>query len=141
MEKYKRLEDRLVEYWNSLTDGDTLPHESEIDNTKIADIWDNCFLALITENRGYKYEYLGENLIEAYGEDAASGIEGLISTASHRTVEKFDEAMSRKEPVKDNGEFTNSNQMLIKYRQILLPFVNEEEKVTYILGGMKWKSF
>lgn len=141
MEDYKRLEDILLNYWNSLNKDDSLPHENDIDPQKLEDIWDNCFLSLITKNRGYRYEYLGEHLIEAYGSDVESGVEKLISTNSHRTVEKFDEAMSRKEPVQDNGEFTNSNQMLIKYRQILLPFVNEDGKVTYILGGMRWKSF
>lgn len=140
---YLRIEDILLSYWNELKEKEGgVPHESNINYKLIADAWDDCFLALITNNRGYRYEYLGKNLIDAYGEDmAALGVEHIISPDSHETVRKFDDVMNHKNPVRDEGEFNNSNNFLIKYRQILLPFVNHDDEITYILGGMRWKLY
>ncbi len=141
---YLRIEDILLSYWKDLAkeSKEDVPHEEQINYKQIANVWDDCFLALITPNRGYRYEYLGKNLIEAYGEDMSElGVENIISPSAHETVIKFDDVISKRHTVIDENEFTNSNGCLIKYRQILLPFVNHSDDVTYILGGMRWKLY
>ena len=140
---YLRIEDILLSYWNELKEKEgAVPHEDRINYKLIADVWDDCFLALITPDRGYRYEYLGKHLIDAYGEDMTElGVERIISPNAHETVRKFDDVMNRKEPIRDEGEFTNNSHFLIRYRQILLPFVNSDDAIVYILGGMRWKLY
>ncbi len=136
----KRLEDFLISYWENLST-DSTPVESDIDAEILSPIWADCFLVRKVKEK-WKYDYLGENLIDAYGSDIDGGeADILISTGANKAKEAFDKAISKKKPVFDSGEFTNLNSQIIKYRQLLLPFQGEDGEVKYVLGGMRWKAF
>lgn len=137
-----RIDDVLLNYWGQLThETDALPREAVIDPEAIESIWDDCFLVQITPDNHYRYDYLGKNLIDAYGEDfTVEEADTLVTPTTHRAIEIFSKVVASKQPTWDSGEFVNSKHMLIKYRQYLLPF-GEGEKVTHILGGMRWKVY
>lgn len=142
MEDYTRLTDILMGYWEGLKKNKGLPSENDINPDELSGVWDDCFLAQVMSNGRYRYSYLGKNLIEAYGDDLEKDeIDYLVSTSGHKTIEKFDEVVKNREPISDKGEFTNSKHLLIKYRQLLLPFLDTGGKVGFILGGMRWKAF
>lgn len=141
MSTYSRLNDVLMQQWQSLQPGAGLPLEADIDPDSLYKVWSDCFLVHLKGDRFY-YEYLGQNLIEAYGDKfMTEQADRLISIQNHQTTRKFEEVASTEKPVRDEGEFENSQNLLIKYRQLLLPFTNiENGHVTHILGGMRWKA-
>jgi len=142
MEKYTRLTDILLRFWDEFKEGPNPPAEKNINSEYFGDMWANCFLAKVVDEGKYKYSYLGDNLIEACGDDFEKDeVEYLISNKGHRLVEKFDEAVKTGKPVSDDGEFVNSAKLLIKYRQMILPIKNSQGKIGYIFGGMRWKAF
>jgi len=144
-ELHHRSHERLQEYWDSLRGNLPFPPESEIDPDEISDIWHSCFLISIddvTRRLGYRYSYLGDDLVEAYGDDVKNPDVALrlISTASLPLVKKFDEVVARQKPVIDESEFVNFKHLKIRYRTCLLP-LGQDGHVTHILGCMRWKLY
>lgn len=139
-----RLEDILKHYWETLpraTVG-SIPSESTISPDALKNVWDDCFLVQITPDNSFRYDYLGKDLVDAYGEGYHDGDEAdkLIDTHSNRAIRIFSEVVKGRKPVDDEGEFVNSRHLLIKYRQYLFPLGNKE-RVTHIFGGMRWKAY
>lgn len=144
MKDYIRLTDVLMNYWQGLGKTEGLPLESEIKPENLVRVWEDCFLVQVKSDRHFKYDYMGKNLVDAFGDDLKKDdAEELVSADTHRVVEKFSEVVHKKRPFSDEGEFTDARGMLVKYRQLLLPFSDKknEGKVSYILGGMRWKAF
>lgn len=143
----RRITEVLLRYWLELKQTSNLPQEKEIEPTKLKDVWDSCFLVKLTDAAsygGYRYVYLGANLLEAFGEDVTKDdAEILVSLPSMRVTAKFDQAVSLRKPLVDEGEFINAKKMSIKYRQILLPMSDNKkpDELAYLFGGMRWKAF
>ena len=143
---HHRIYEVLQDYWDKVRKQRIYPTENDINPEEIKDIWDSCFLVSFSEDdvkNGYKYTYLGKDLIEAFGDDLTNKdiSERLMLTTRPPLVESFEEVIRTGKPLRENSEFTNSLNMVIKYRSCLLPLGNDPEKVDYILGAMKWKSF
>lgn len=131
-----------MSYWRKLGGDEAIPQESMINPEALKTIWDDCFLASIDSSGRYKYDYLGKNLIEAYGENhKKDDAETLVSLNSHPLVKKFEEVIKTGKPLENEGEFCNASRMQIKYRQLLLPFADRKGVVKFILGGMRWRAF
>ncbi|PIR34639.1 MAG: hypothetical protein COV36_00360 [Alphaproteobacteria bacterium CG11_big_fil_rev_8_21_14_0_20_44_7] len=141
MSDHQRITDRLREYWESLCQGNDMPSEDQIDSEEISDIWDSCYL-VVKENGKYHYSFLGESIIEAYGDnlEGEEVVENEIYPESPGVINKFQEIEEAKEPLLFEGVFINKNNMDIKFRKILLP-LGKDGNVEYILGGMRWKAF
>lgn len=139
----KRAHEFALQYWELLRKERPLPSESDIDQQSLAPIWDSCFLITLkeanNESKGFHYEYVGKELLEAYGRDMT----GLA--ADHADVPQITSMLSAMEnamqgkPVVDESVFTNSKGVEIRYRCSLLP-LGTGEKVEYILGCMRWKN-
>ena len=143
----KRINEVLLSYWEGLKAGRAFPLESDVDPDAIEAIWDSCFLIMV-EGSGaeasFRYIYLGEALIEAYGDDLTDKevCEKLVYPGSMTLVHKFRDILKIKEPVMEDNEFTNKNGMLIKFRSCMCPLgKSDTQNVGYIVGGMKWKAF
>lgn len=135
----QRLTDELRNYWESLKQEKFLPNEAQINPDFIASIWPSCFLVKVKEG-GFAFEYLGDEIMQAYEKDEVSSelIAEQLYPEKPGITFKFEEVVSKKEPVEYDGEFLDSQDMEIKFRKILLP-IGDDEKVTHILGGMRWK--
>lgn len=137
----KRLNDQLESYWLRLKGDKALPEEIDINPDKLNGNWQDCFLISCENKNRFQYSYLGQNLFEAFGfsKELPADIDHLLSANQQATIEKFEQVIADQEIVYDEGEFTNSNNMVIKYRQILMPFSNDGQQVTHVFGGMRWK--
>ena len=146
-EHNRRITEHLLRYWLQLRGAREMPQEKELNPDAIKDSWDSCFLINLTDSAkhgGYRYTYMGKNLLDAFGEDVTrDDAETLVSLPSPRVIAKFDQAVAMRKPLIDEAEFVNAKKMTIKYRQILLPLGNNREPVelTYLFGGMRWKAF
>ncbi len=143
---HQRIHERLIDYWNGLRNGRAFPSEGEVDPSQIHEIWNWCFLVQNkpdSKEKGYRYTYLGTELIEAWGDDltAQEVSTRLINPSHEHFIRNFNEVVSGKKPVIDESEFVNARKINIKYRVCMLPLGNAPERVDFILGGMKWKAY
>lgn len=143
---HHRGHDRLREYWDKLRGTRPFPQENEIDPDEIADIWNSCFLISIddvTKRMGYRYSYLGSELVNAFGDDANNPEVAmrLLSMALVPNTEKLDEVIEKKQPVIDDGEFLNRHNISVRYRTCIVPFGYENGQVSHIFGVMRWRMY
>lgn len=140
-----RYHERLRQYWDELRGGRPYPKESEIDPAVLDDLWPSCFLISIdevTHRTGYRYSYLGEDLIEAYGEHVHNPdvVMRLLSSTDAPMVKRFNEVRETQKPVVDEAEFLNLRHLNICYRTSILP-LGHDGKVTHIIGCMRWRAY
>lgn len=138
----RRMHERVRGYWQSVKEQRRFPQESEIEPAVIADAWDYCFLVDMSKGAvkdGFRYDYMGKELINAYGMDMTSLNQCDASTAPHiaSILRHFDQVAESGEPAMDEAEFENIRHVRIKYRCCLLPL--GRDRVEYILGCMRWK--
>lgn len=143
---HHRSHEQLMQYWQGKCAGRLFPSEKDIEADDIADIWPSCFLICIddvTKKVGYRYSYLGTDLIEAYGDDVKNPDVALrlISTSSLPMIKKFDEVAATKKPLFDESEFVNLKGVHIRYRSCMLPLGNSQGEITHILGCMRWRIY
>jgi hypothetical protein len=141
-----RYHRRLRKYWDGLRGENPFPRENQINPDDLEDIWSSCFLISIddvTRRVGYRYSYMGQELVAAYGDDLTFPdiTQNLISTAKAPMAEKFDEVVREGKPMIDESQFVNSKNVSIRYRSCILPLGTAEGTVTHILGCMRWKIY
>lgn len=142
----RRINEVLSSYWHMQRGARPFPLEQEIDVDPLMDIWDSCFLVRVdtqTSERKYHYLHLGSALVTAYGGtlDDQEICEKLVFPSNMSLVHKFDEVVNKASPILDESEFTNSRNVPVKYRSIMLPLGLPNGKIGFIIGGMRWKSF
>lgn len=140
MPSENRFHEILLNYWNDLREGRPFPEENEFDPEAIKEIWPNCFLIsldAVTERLGYRYSYLGTNLIEAYGEAEPTLSPGL-SQKDMPLVHQFDKVRETKNPATETSTFTNKKNLKILYRASLAP-LGFKNDITHLVGCMRWK--
>lgn len=139
---HNRINEKLEHYWQELRAGREMPMESEISIEALKDIWDHCFLVSVGDQR-FAYSYMGEQLIEAYGDDY-NGKEvavTLLEPHPKSLFTSFQQVVATGQPLTDDHEFVNSNGVTVKYRACILPVgAKGYTGVAYLLGGMKWKA-
>lgn len=143
---HHRSHEVFQEYWEKLRGDKPFPREADIDPDEIADIWESCFLISnddVTRRIGYRYSFLGNDLLGAFGDDITNHDIALrlLSTARVPNARKFDEVLTEKHPVMDEGAFVNLMGMNIRYRAALVPLGLENGEVTHLFGCMRWKAY
>lgn len=145
-ELHHRYHEQLEEYWDELRGNLPFPAEDQINPDTIKEIWPYCFLISIddvTRRLGYRYSYLGDSLIEAFGGDSGDPAIAmqLIATSNKDIIHKFDEVVQRKRQMIDESEFMNLKNLKIKYRTCILPLGTPDGVVTHIIGLMRWRVY
>lgn len=143
---HRRITEQLLEYWlERKPKQDPFPSEMDIDPKAIKSIWDSCFIIKVEDDEpshGFKYSYLGASLIDAYGEDLSQHDipRTLLDPGQSVLAKQFEKVIRLGLPASEDGEFTNHNNELIKYRCCMLPLGSPDGTVKTIIGGMKWKT-
>lgn len=140
----RRITEVLLSYWTELKGDRLFPTASEISPKALEDIWDSCFMLKLIddpeEEDEYKYTYLGSSIIAAYGDNltGANVYTSLMSPSSGRITDFFDRVVYSKKPLIEESEFLNIQNVIIRYRQCVLPLGDTNDKVDHLLGGMRW---
>jgi hypothetical protein len=141
----RRINRKLVSYWEGIRGARDLPEEADVDIAALADIWEHCFLLEVADVKGTKghncrFSYLGQAIIEAYGDDLTGRniYDSLLATNNPEFLEKLDKVLASKMPIVEENTFMNLKNLTIHYRQCFLP-LGKEGKVTHVLGGMRWR--
>lgn len=143
---HHRSHDELLSYWNELRGDREFPHEREIEPDEIADIWDYCFLISLDDvvrRIGYRYSYMGTELVKAFGDDVNNPDMALrlLSSTKVPSLEKINEVLDKKHSVIDEGEFINAHHMNVRYRTCIVPLGYEDGQVSHLFGVMRWKAY
>ena len=140
---HQRLNELLLEYWQSLHKGRSMPLESDVSPADLASLWPHCFL-VHAEKGTFRYDYLGTALVEAYGDDLTGHeiCETLLFPHPDSLFAAFENVKANAVPAFDEGEFINNLGLVIKYRSVVLPLGHRSEPgVAFLLGGMRWKAY
>lgn len=138
-----RINELLQLYWQELKGNRPLPLEHEVSAEALKDIWNSCFL-VVKRHGSFAYEYLGTDLLDAYGDDLTGKeiTEALLYPHPKSLFEAFQAVSTTALPAMDEGEFTNARGQVVKYRSCVLPLAAQGgDGVAFLLGGMKWKAY
>ena len=145
---HNRLNEILRVYWESILSGRSMPEEKDIEPSALKEIWDACFLVrhVSARNSGapiYRYDYLGDTLINAFGSDVSNQdlSARLVDSNKPPLFSAFSQVLTKGIPVEEEGEFTNDRGLQIRYRCSVFPLGNASHGIEYFLGGMKWKFY
>ncbi|MEZ5691329.1 MAG: PAS domain-containing protein [Rickettsiales bacterium] len=139
----RRITLRLLAYWERLRGDRSMPTEVDIDPDYLQDLWDYCFLLHIKDlaKPDYNYTYLGSAIRKAYeGDLSGNEHQDIASLNASKLAGSYNRVATTCLPLINEGEFRNSHNDLVKYRQCLLP-LGEGNTVDAIFGGMRFKVF
>lgn len=139
---HQRINEQLEHYWQEIRGDRPMPMETEVNVDALKAIWDHCFLVNVHVDK-FGYSYLGDGLIEAYGDDFTGKEIAITLLEPHprSLLNTFEEVCRSGKPKIDESEFTNSQGQVIKYRACVLPLTSlGHTGAAYLLGGMKWKA-
>ncbi len=141
----KRITQRLLNYWKTTAKGTKYPDIKRLNTAVIEDIWPFCFRVAIIPGTmpTYRYEYMGQEIIELYGRDLTNQVVDSRMAAFPGAVlhEKLDNVVATGEPLSDDNHMVGLTGKLIKYRACMLPFGNEQSGVTHIVTGLSCRFF
>lgn len=142
---HHRIHEFLETYWQRLRGPRAMPRESEVKPEELGPVWGSCFLVSLRPNGSFAYNYLGDELREAYGDDMLGReiTETLLFAHPQSLFNSFQRVVGQCQPVVDESEFVNAKGSIIKYRSCVVPLAGAEgdNGVRFLLGGMKWKAF
>jgi hypothetical protein len=113
-----------------------MPQLSDIDGSKIPDMWGHCFV-LKTDIAEPLFSYVGIHHTALLPSDisgkavSGAGVNTLIGQASSY----YRQVLSRGIPITLGGQFVNAAGRTVLYRSILLPFGDDAAKISAVLGG------
>lgn len=133
----RRLVLRLLSYWRELAGEGAMPRPSDIDPSKIPDMWVHCYMLDVRGANEPAFSYVGENHARILGRDVTgkpvSAVEPdtLLGQAAsyHRQV------LARGIPITLGGQFVSREKRTVLYRSILLPLGESEGRITALFGG------
>jgi hypothetical protein len=146
----KRLTTRLTEHWISLprSEGKVAPEYKHFRAPQINDALPFCAKIRVQDPENPSplcgFEEAGQKLQEAFGKDALVGKllrpNAPIFPAA-RIIRNIPVIINGLQPIEDDGQFTNESGKLVKYRSILLPFVEYKANVEIVVIGFNWRVF
>lgn len=135
---------QFVYYWDELRGERMMPAEDDIDTEHevIREVWDHCFIVQVGDlaNEKLRYTYLGPAIVDAYQHQLSSR-EGaqMVSLNASKLISAYRQVMATRRPIIHNGEYNEGHDDIIKFRQCLLPFGNDQ--VDVIFGHMTYQLY
>jgi hypothetical protein len=138
----KRVNKNLLKYWEGLyCKNDKIPSKSMINPDEIQDIWNSCFI--IKSNSG-EYEFMGED-VQAIKEGSSLIVQdiynNLLCPQNSNIPYIIKEILNSQTPISQDSSFENQYGVNIKYRRCFLPLLCDDEKISYIIGCIRWRSY
>lgn len=131
----RRITLRLLSYWERRRGSRKMPNQADINAEDLADLWEDCFIIEMNNKNdtNHKYSYIGDGVQGWLG--------GAEKTQDIKVLTKsYPKLFESPKPILEEGEFYDSAEQLVKFRQCLLP-LGEGDQLKAILGGMRFKIF
>ncbi len=147
MANERRLVVRLKSYWDMIRGDNLQPNFSKYNPGAISDMWENCIqfnLASTDSKNLYQIVHVGRNLEKDFGND----LKGKYISSNERRImpgsnlmEYVDKCVETGEYILSQGQFVNNANKIVKYRNCMMPFVNNKSEIKNIIVGLSWKAF
>ena len=138
----RRLNMRLMGYWQELRAGTGCPAANAFVSSDIADVWGHCFsLVPGAGGEAWQFQHIGTALAKESGlkGDYESDRDIPPGSLLHHMLQRlsgFDDGL---QPIVSSGTFTTSEGRDCLYRAILLPFVGKPNVIDLVVGGARCK--
>ncbi|WP_395878126.1 PAS domain-containing protein [Ehrlichia muris] len=144
----KRAIKILFAYWNQLRNNRAFPQIEEIEPEEIRDIWHNCFIIEVRndkDNQKYNCIYIGERAMELYQSNIkvyaeSQNIKLFFPQVIENLFDYLESIIENQEPIIDESETESADGNYIKIRQCLLP-IGKNNEVTHIIGVIGGKIY
>lgn len=147
MQQERRLSSKLINYWQSLKQGEALPEEKDVLPDALPEIWDSCFLIQrgVPQNpEGFRYSYLGKALLQSCV-DAKPATRRFLENVlrlHESSALVAEQALEDEGPVERFQEFHDEETgVIFKYRQCFVPLRDGSGEPGAVLGGLRWKIY
>ncbi len=139
----RRITEQLILHWHQCRNGNSYPTLKDIDLPALEEIWDDCLLVKIDDMEQqpntYFFEHIGKNALAISG--ALEDTERSLLYIKEHLSSKYHFVFEQKRPHVEESELYDTQDNLVKYRQILLPIGKSDEEITHILIGLRHKIF
>ncbi len=139
----RRLVLRVLKYWRSKGEGQTLPSLSEIKQQEIEDLWPYCFVLQTQSENDPVFRYCGDAFVSPPGSmlpyTRVSELPPRSLIAQAMAI--VPEVLERRVPITRGGEFQGRHNKLHKYRSIILPLSKDGDTLTHLFGAVNSRSF
>lgn len=144
----KRLTDRLEKYWELVKGAASLPSFHKFNTHAITDIEDFCIVFEVrrTDNAfNLIFKFIGREIEQAFGKNLLGeyinkGNENHYIPGIN-LINAMKQSYNEKQPLKSSGQFINKNNKLIKYRDGIYPFSDNQKDITHLVVGFSFKEF
>jgi len=143
----QRLVVRLQNYWDSVRKEELMPEYIKFNNNSIFDLWESCMVFKVAsagERYVYQCNFVGEDLKIGFGKD----LENRYVTDNDKRLlpgsnlaEFMNKCVVGKKVIISQGQFVNFENKIVKYRDCILPFCDNTERVSHLIVGISWKAF
>ncbi len=138
--KERRINMRLMGYWQTLRGSDTHVPVERFDPAAISDLWAHCFVIEPAVEAGEaSFRHIGEKIASdsKVAADARKVSDVPGNTPLGLATGLTSEVLRIKYPVVDSGEFQDSEGRRRLYRSILVPFSDKAGAITLLVGAAR----
>jgi hypothetical protein len=136
----RRLNMRLMAYWQGLRGKESHARIDHFDPDAVADLWPHCFTIVPAANPDpATFVHVGDAIAANSGLPAAGFVVEDIpaDTLLGKALHSMAEVLTVKYPIVDGGEFTDHLGRPSLYRSILLPLSDDRGAITLLVGGAR----
>jgi hypothetical protein len=135
----RRLNRRLLKYWEEQRRGRDFPALKDIDPAGIPDLWPSCFVLDTLSNFSIPYfHYFGPNL-SRYSGVFLSGKQDWTATLLDHAVFHYRQALEQRRPLLIENVLTLFDGSKLLFRSVLLPCSDDQKTINYLLGAANGK--
>jgi hypothetical protein len=138
----RRMHARAYDYWVSLLNGRRMPRVRDMDQRRMTSFSARSVLVDLPEQGGAPLiAYLGDDLrTESEILAANPTIDDVRSgTLLAELLRRFSDIVAYEAPVGFEAEFAGRDDMHLLHRGILLPFADDDGRLSAVYGVMSWK--
>ncbi len=146
MQAERRLSQRLINYWRSLSElHKKPPTEVDVSPELLSDIWQHCFVikqGVKGNPMGFRYCFMGKAITEECMKSfphTRRFLEHVLQLHDSAAIEA-EKAIETQAPVENNGSYHDKeSQKTFLYRRCFVPLSDENGEINAVLGGFRWK--
>ena len=139
---HRRVTEQLLEYWTSIKGDKKYPSLGDVDEKKLAKIWNDSFVVEVFPlvfGYGHRFLHKGKNLSEEFTYDISGHF------IKNTIIDFLENSNDQYVKIIESGEIIHTEKVFdikghaVKFRQILLPLGDEESGVVdAVLGAMRF---
>ena len=138
----RRLNIRLLNYWQSLRGDRTYPSMGDFSFDAVTEFKPHAFIIEFEDSTGDAvFQFIGASLADDCGKDLMNKpvSEAPRHTLLTQVTDHYLQVLANQAPIAFEAEFENAASDEILYRSIMLPFSEDGEKIDAIVGAINSK--